>query len=241
MKGGVTLEESKEENHQRARAISFTSNRTIEVPIQDPLDIPPNTMFAPIPPGNDETPQVFEDNIQTTIRRMCTDPTPPQNTPILIIDNAADMSMIGQGFQIMFHTGETTTLWGAMASLDGNIYDVVCATAVIQSPASEQAHIIIINQAAYLPDNKQFESLLHADQARHHNVVVNDLGKFFRDGNGKPGKQSIEVDGYELPLQHDGSKYFFSIRTPTTADWNNLPIIELTSPTPWDQQRCQIR
>jgi hypothetical protein len=64
---------------------------------------------------------------------------------------------------------------------------------------------------------------------------------FFRDGHGKAGKQSVEADGFEIPLQHDGSKYFLTIRPPTSPNWEILPIIELSSPIPWDHQDCHIR
>jgi hypothetical protein len=164
-------------NKQQRRAIRFTSTDNIETPIQDPLDTPTTSMFAPIPQNNDEIIEIPEE--ASAVRRMHTDICPPQNTPILIMDRAADMSMVGQGFEILFHTGETTTLLGAMASLDGKTYDIVTAAGVIESPTTTQQYIIIINQAAYIPDKLQYESLLHTDQARYHKVIVNDLGKFF--------------------------------------------------------------
>ncbi len=104
-------------------------------------------MFAPIPSDNDEIKEISEETTQMMARQMHADTTLQQNIPILIIDNAADMSMVGQGFEILFHTGETTTLWGAIAALNGFNYDIVCAAAVTQSPASSQEYIIIINQA----------------------------------------------------------------------------------------------
>ena len=200
------------ENSRNNRAIRFTSTENVKEPIQDPLDVPPSSMFAPIPSNNDEV----KDTSDTTmmVRRMHTDNCPPADTPILIVDSAADISMVGQGFKILFHTGENTTLWGAMASLDGKAYDIVSAATVIESPYTTQQYVIIINQAAYVPDSQQYESLLHTDQARYHNVTVNDLSKFFRNGHGNVGNQSVEVDGFEIPLQHDGSKYFFTIRKP---------------------------
>jgi hypothetical protein len=158
---------NQEKTDTDARAIRFTSFNEIETPIQDPLDIPPMNMFAPIPSDNDgsqEFPEV--NNEKMGIRRMHTDMQPNQNTPILIMDNAADISMIGLGFEILFHTGEKTTLWGAMASLEGKTYDIVTVAAVVECPASTQQLIVIINQAAYIPDNDQYESLLHTDQAR---------------------------------------------------------------------------
>jgi hypothetical protein len=192
-------------------------------------------MFAPVPDEtyNDEADPTSENQDHNRIRRMSTDEMPSQDTPVLIMDSAADMSCIGREFEILFYTGETINLSGAMANMSGNTYEVVTAAAVVEDQRSSQKYIVIINQAAYIPDRSQYESLLHTDQARYHNVVVNDLSKFFRDSNGNPGKQSIEVEGFEIPLRHDGSKYFLNVRAPTSSDWNELPIIELTSPMPW--------
>ena len=67
------------------------------------------------------------------------------------------------------------------------------------------------------------------------------MSKFFRDGSGKQGKQSIEVDGFEIPLRHDGLKYFMNIREPIKSDWDQLPIIELTPPIPWRGINVSIR
>ncbi len=190
---------------------------------------------------NDEVELTSEKEIHGVIRRMYTDTAPKHDMSILIMDSAADASMVGKGFEILFYTGEKMTVCGAMASLDSKVYEIVTAATVVQSPQSTQEYIVIINQAAYVPDQNQFESLLHTDQARYHNVIINDLSKFLRDGNGNIGKQSIEADGFEIPLQHDGSKYFLSIRPPKSSDWNDLPIIELTSPIPWEYQERQIR
>jgi hypothetical protein len=197
-------------------------------------------MYAPIPleTNNDEIIKLSENPV--TIRQMHTDEKPSANMPILIMDNATDISMVGRNFEILFYTGERTTLWGAMAALDGCNYDIVTTATIAQNPVSTQEYILVINQAAYVPDLHQHECLLHTDQARHHNIIINDLGKFFRDGFGNPGKQSIEVDGFQIPLQHDGSKYFLTIWTPTMSDWDELPIVELTSPIPWCNTIGQI-
>jgi hypothetical protein len=175
------------------------------------------------------------------VRRMHTDASPSQDISILIMDNATDIIMVGKGFELLFHSGDKTTLWGVMASLEGKTYDIVTAAAVVECPTSTQQFIVTIHQAAYVPNNNLYKSLLHTGQERYHNVIVNDLSKYFKDGYGNAGRQSIEADGFEIPLQHDGSKYFLTLRPPTDPDWEDLPIVTLTSPTPWDQHDCLIR
>lgn len=99
-------------------------------------------------------------------------------------------------------------------------YDIMTAAAVVESPITMQQYIIIINKAASIP------FLLPTDQARYHNVIMNGLNKFYRDSNGN-------LDGFKIPIQHDGSKHFLNIKKPTKVDREVLPIIELTSPILW--------
>mmetsp|Transcript_11803 Transcript_11803/g.17014 ORF Transcript_11803/g.17014 Transcript_11803/m.17014 type:complete len:115 (-) Transcript_11803:29-373(-) len=112
---------------------------------------------------------------------MFSDPVPSASENILIVDCAADQSCIGQGFKILYHTGEEINLNGAIAGMQGGIFPIVCAAAVVIDPSTSQEYIIIINQAAYNPALAQNESLLHSDQARFHGVKVNDLANCYID------------------------------------------------------------
>jgi pyruvate/2-oxoglutarate/acetoin dehydrogenase E1 component len=58
----------------------------------------------------------------------------------------------------------------------------------------------------------------------------------FKDGHEYVGRQSVETEGRTVPLLHDGSKYYLKIQEPTEKKMNLYPIIELTSPVPWDMQ-----
>ncbi len=127
------------------------------------------------------------------IRRVYTHESPNSDENILIVDSAADISCIGQGFKILFHSGETTTIGMALADSNPREFDVVTAAAVVIDPTTSKNIIIIINQAAFIPDLEQHESLLHSDQAWHHSVFVNDLGRCFHDPEGRQGKQNKEV------------------------------------------------
>jgi hypothetical protein len=46
----------------------------------------------------------------------------------------------------------------------------------------------------------------------------------------------LETEGRSIPLLHDGSKYYLKIWEPTEKEMDLFPIIELTSPMPWDMQ-----
>jgi hypothetical protein len=135
----------------------------------------------------DEAPPFIPIEEYHKARRIYTHESPKSEENILVIDSAADISCVGQGFEVLFRSGETTTISLALASSEETTFDIVTAAAVVEDPTTSRSVIIIINQAAYVPDIGQHESLLHSDQARHHNVVVNDLAKCFCDHEGNPG------------------------------------------------------
>jgi len=159
------------------------------------------------------------------------------DTPILRVDSAADISCVGKGFQILFDTGEKISLGTAFSTMEAQKFHIVTAATVITDTRLATPIIILVNQAAYIQNDDQFESLLHCDQAHDHNIIVNDLTCCYLDSNGHPGRQSIEADGHKIPLRHEGLKYFLTIREPTTFDWNHCHVIELTSTLPWSIAR----
>ena len=106
------------------------------------------------------------------------------------MDSAADQSVIGQWFKIMFYTGQHIKMDGALVGMEGGQYPIVSAAAVVEDETSDQLIIVVANQAAYNLDIRQHESLLHTDQAILHGVKINDLASCFKDGHGHIGKQS---------------------------------------------------
>ena len=126
---------------------------------------------------------------------------------------------------------------GALVGVEGSQYPIGCAAAVVEDQTSDQPIIIVVNQAAYNKNLKQHKSLLHTDQARFHGVKINDLASCFKEGHGHVGRQSVETEGWSIPLLHDGSKYYLKIQEPNTEkEMDIYPNIELTSPMPWDMQ-----
>ena len=57
-------------------------------------------------------------------------PGPEEN--ILIMNSAADQSVIGQGFKIMFYTGQHIKMDRALVGMDGGQYPIVCVAAVVR-------------------------------------------------------------------------------------------------------------
>ena len=130
-------------------------NHQDHIQIEDPLDIAPPPI--PIEP-------------YMTSRRLYTHDPPGADENILIVDSAADISCVGKGFSILFHSGEKMTLNTALVRSPSNTFDIVSAAAVIEDSTTSRGTIIVINQAVYVPDLQQHESLLHTDQARNHNA-----------------------------------------------------------------------
>ena len=143
--------------------------------------------------------------------------TPNQDENVLIRDSTADQSVIGKEWRILYYTVQNIQIDGFLIGMEGEKYPVVCMAAVVEDNTTSKQIIIIVNQAAYNKDARQHESLLHTEQARMHNVKINDLASCFWDGFRNQGKQCIETEGQLIPLLHDGSKYFLRIREPTDA------------------------
>ena len=88
--------------------------------------------------------------------------------------------------------------------------------------------ILICNQFFYNDDPNQTEALIPPVQAQARTL------------DGSPGMQQLEIAKARYPLFFDGYKVFLPIRKPTPQDWKDLPVIELTSPLPYDPQK-QVR
>jgi hypothetical protein len=162
---------------------------------------------------------------------MYTDTVPGPEETILILDSGADISCIGKGFQILFNTGEVISMGVAMADVEEHRFEIVSAATVLSDPRLNRDLIIILNQAAYMPGDHLYESLLHTDQARNHHLIINDIAKCYFDRYGNAGQQSLEVDGITIPLRHDG----INIREPTPHYWEICQVIEFTSPISWSK------
>ena len=77
------------------------------------------------------------------------------------MSSAADISCVGKGFHVLLYTGETTSVGVTFADSGHRTLHIVAAAAIITYQRSLTPTIVIINQAAYIPDMNQCESLLH--------------------------------------------------------------------------------
>ena len=67
---------------------------------------------------------------------------------ILIMDSAADQSVVGQGWRILFRTGQKIHMDGALIGMEGGRYPIVSAATFVEDATTNQPVIVIVNQAA---------------------------------------------------------------------------------------------
>ena len=114
---------------------------------------------------------------------------------------------------------------------------VVDVAILITNPYTNNKIIGILNQSLLLRDENCIESLLQPHQARCFGTVIDDCCKHHMSTGGKPGTQSIQVPGHEIPLLFDGWKSYLLISKPTEEDMTTLEKIELTSPLPYEPDK----
>ena len=113
---------------------------------------------------------------------------------------------------------------------------------LITDPYSNLKYVAIINQALSVDNPSHHEGLLQPHQAQAFGTTIDDCSIHHKTVGGTPGKQCICVPGHTISLLHDGLKAYLSISPPTRDDFNTYPVVEFTSPKPYDpQQRLTSR
>ena len=92
-------------------------------------------------------------------------------------------------------------------------------------------------------DPLKTEALLQPHQMRAFGLVVDDCAHRHISKDGIPGGQCIEIGNAKYPMHFYGWKCYFQIQKPDPTDLAKYPIIELTSPMPYDPQHrycCRV-
>lgn len=87
--------------------------------------------------------------------------------------------------------------------------------------------IIIINQAAYMPEGR---TILSTGQMEHYKTKVNE--KSSRITGTTPS--IVTLEGHEIPIAVKKGLPYVSLRPGTDEEWKTLPQVVLTSPHEWD-------
>ena len=108
------------------------------LPVQLPLAAPVSTTpcHTSVPCYASDSPSC---NSFSTLTSLCTTwllrliarsgqlERPSEGAPILIVDGAADVGLLGKGWQVLYHTGEEVHLRSTKAGMDGGCLPVVTA------------------------------------------------------------------------------------------------------------------
>jgi len=99
--------------------------------------------------------------------------------------------------------------------------------------------LLKFNQAFCDPDPLQLEALFQPHQLRAHGVIVDDCAKRHLHADGEQGGQCLITPEQKMEMHFDGWKTYFLIRKPSATDMQKYPIVEMTSPLPYEPQRCR--
>ena len=124
----------------------------------------------------------------------------------------------------MNYTGQHTDLSGID---DHTVRNLKIARVGGVTKSSKGDIIIIINQAAYMPDGR---TILSTGQLEHFKIKVNDKSKRI---TGKT-PSIITLEGHEIPMETRKGLPYISLRKGTEEEWKVLPRVEITSRREWD-------
>lgn len=130
----------------------------------------------------------------------------------------------GTDCRVLNYLDKTVDLNGIDDHTVGNLQMVTAATKV---KTSNGWVILILHQAAYMPDGR---TILSTGQMEDFGVLVNDKPK--RVTNLIPFLQLN--NGYRVPITIRKGLPYVDFHKYTDDDWDSLPHIELTSPHPYD-------
>jgi hypothetical protein len=141
-----------------------------------------------------------------------------------LVDRGANGCIAGSDLKLIDFTGGHTDLSGID---DHTVRNLKIARVGGVTKSSKGDIIIIINQAAYMPDGR---TILSTGQMEHFKIKVNDKSKRV---TGKT-PSIITLEGQEIPMETRKGLPYISLRKGTKEEWDTLPQIEITSPHEWD-------
>ena len=141
-----------------------------------------------------------------------------------LIDRGANGCIAGNDTKLLEFTGQSTDLSGID---DHTIRNLKIARVGGVTKSSIGDLIIIINQAAYMPDGR---TIISTGQLEYYKTRVNDKSKKI---TGKT-PSIITLEGQEIPMETRKGLPYISLRPGTDEEWKILPRVEVTSHHEWD-------
>ena len=141
-----------------------------------------------------------------------------------LIDRGANGCIAGSDMRLVESTGQTIDLSGIDDHTVTNL-PVVSAGGITRTPTGDV--IIIVNQAAYMPEGR---TILSTVQLEHYKIRVDERPKKV---TGKT-PSIITLEGIEIPMSTRRGLPYIRLRPGTDEEWKTLPRVTLTSPHIWD-------
>ena len=146
-------------------------------------------------------------------------PLPPSNIPYTVIDSAADVAILGQGWTpIRVHETSYTISDKRYPEVDA------IATFVTTIGQRRRVYTLLVHRAAFIRENN--ESLIPPDQMRWHGISVDAVSMQW------DGRQEIWGSDFSIPLCHNGRTTFFQHVQTKSCD-KVLPRVTLTGTSPY--------
>ena len=162
------------------------------------------------------------DHLKNTIRNVnC---AKKHGTWRALVDRGANGCIAGNDTKLIEFTGQNADLSGID---DHTIRNLKIAKVGGVTKSSIGDIIVIINQAAYMPDGR---TILSTGQLEYYKTKVNDKSKKI---TGKT-PSIITLEKQEIPMETRKGLPYISLRPGTDEEWKTLPKVEITSPFEWD-------
>lgn len=149
-------------------------------------------------------------------------------------DTNADTCCLGTNFTILHYTTRTADVYAYDSSIKP-IQGVPIVTGVTAHDSEDgQVYLLVFHESLYYGANLD-HSLINPNQLRHHGINVND------NPYDKDHRMGINVDDQlHIPFSMQGTKIFFSTRSPTQSELATCPRITMTNPNAWNPQTVML-
>ena len=151
------------------------------------------------------------------------------------LDSHADTFVAGRNCLAMHFTERVCDVMPYADDYEAKTGVPIVQAASGYTNANGQRHILIFNEALYMPELEN--SLMNPNQLRHFGVQV-------QDNPYHPEPMVIatehESDGFIACLKSQGTNIFFDTWTPTQQDLEAYPRVVLTSSTPWNPDEVKF-
>ena len=153
----------------------------------------------------------------------------------MCINGGTNISMMGRIFKDLEYSDRTIDMVGFAIGIEKRHVHIASGVAVFES--GNDKILVGLHEVPYLPDNTL--SLLSTGQAWEHGVRVDDV---LTHHGGHQLIQAHDVNGnpYDFPLEVCSGLMEFTLRYPTDAEVESLPVVWLTADSPWDLNTLEL-